>query len=92
MTTEEASRKLIEIAEFIAKHDSMKPKQYTFAEAYEMMKAGKWMKVPGIGHAYRYHSPVGWVWYKDIASNSMGLGFVAFSPDMIESKWEEVNL
>lgn len=67
------------------------PKQYTFAEAYEMMKAGKWMKVSCISQAYRYHNSAGWVWCKDIATNSMGLDFITFSPYMIESKWEEVN-
>lgn len=68
------------------------PKQYTFAEAYEMMKDGKWMRmVSGINQAFRYHNSVGWVWCKDIATNSMGLGFVTFSPDMIDAKWEEVN-
>lgn len=63
------------------------PKQYTFAEAYEMMKEGKWMKVVG-GVDCRTH--IG-CWLIKQVGCLVTYKFDRIPIQEIESKWEEVN-
>lgn len=72
------------------------PKLYSFAEAYKMMKAGKWMIPVNLanstswGWATRMRSNGQWEWRKD------GTGITrhrdgSFCQEQIDSQWQEAN-
>jgi len=63
------------------------PKEYTFAEAYQMMKAGKWME-SATGYQRMHCNGIWCVANVDV---SIGLRPHNFSSYEIDSKWIEVQ-
>lgn len=65
------------------------PKEYSFAEAYKMMKAGKWMKRADNQQNFGNRS-VGGMWYCS-GSPIIGVSGLSFTSSDYEARWIEVK-